>query len=245
MDTLSGAPTPNSSFGLAKTEPLATWSLVLGILSLVCFGVLAGIPAIVLGKSAHTKIDNSNGLLVGREMATIGIVLGWLSVAMTVCAIIFVILIMVGTFSLAFLAQKTPQFQQMTAQPMVEAARSRVQSAYLRYRQENGNIPSLAAGEDEEVNTNTLFAALSTADADGVPYYSTTDAGIHINGIPYDTWGQPLHFAVDLNGDGKVTLHGINIPGSLVTWSSGPNGKDDHGTGDDVISWPLSPRSEN
>src|SRR6266511_5671918 len=99
MDTLSGAPTPNSSFGLAKTEPLATWSLVLGILSLVCFGVLAGIPAIVLGKSAHTKIDNSNGLLVGREMATIGIVLGWLSVAMTVCAIIFVILIMVGTFS--------------------------------------------------------------------------------------------------------------------------------------------------
>jgi Domain of unknown function (DUF4190) len=241
MNTLPGSPTPNSSFGLPKTEPLATWSLVLGILSLACFSVLAGIPAIVLGKSARTKIDNSNGLLVGSEMATIGIVLGWVSIGITIASMVFMVLVMAGTVSLAFLAQKAPKFQQMAAQPTVEAAGSRVQTAYLRYLREHGSIPSLAAGEDEEVDTNTLIAALSTADANGVPYYSTTGTGIHFNGIPCDTWGQPLHFAIDLNGDGKVTVHGIDLPRSFVTWSSGPNGRNDHGTLDDVITWLPSP----
>src|SRR4030095_14347433 len=127
MNTPPGFPPPNATFGLPKTEPLATWSLVLGILSLACLSVLAGIPAIVLGKSAHTKIDNSNGWLVGREMATIGVVLGWISVGMTLLSIIFVMLMMAGTLSLAFLATKAPKVQEMAAQSAVEAVHSRVQ----------------------------------------------------------------------------------------------------------------------
>ena len=33
----------------AKTSAQAIWSLVLGILSFICFGLFAGIPAVICG----------------------------------------------------------------------------------------------------------------------------------------------------------------------------------------------------
>ena len=53
----------------------AIWALVLGILGLLCCGIL-GIPAIILGKQAQKEIDSSGGMQTGRGMATAGFVLG-------------------------------------------------------------------------------------------------------------------------------------------------------------------------
>lgn len=58
----------------------ATWSLVLGILSLVCCGVLTGIPAIILGRQARAQ--GAGGA------ARAGEILGYLSIAVTVLWII-------------------------------------------------------------------------------------------------------------------------------------------------------------
>lgn len=51
-------------------------SLLLGLLSLVCIGPLAGLPAIVLGAMARRDIDRSEGRLDGRGLAASGIVMG-------------------------------------------------------------------------------------------------------------------------------------------------------------------------
>ena len=59
------------------SEPLATWSLVLGLLGLLCLGMLAGIPAIVCGHLALSNI-NRNPILQGRGSATAGLILGYL-----------------------------------------------------------------------------------------------------------------------------------------------------------------------
>jgi hypothetical protein len=59
------------------SEPLATWSLVLGLLGLFCLGMLAGIPAIVCGHLAISNI-NRNPVLLGRGSATAGLILGYL-----------------------------------------------------------------------------------------------------------------------------------------------------------------------
>jgi hypothetical protein len=65
-----GAPPGNNS--------KAIWSLVLGILGILCCGIL-GIPALILGKQAQNEIDRSGGTQTGRGLATAGFVLGILA----------------------------------------------------------------------------------------------------------------------------------------------------------------------
>src|ERR1043166_7651384 len=48
----SGAPSPPVQRAGAEKKGLAITSFVLGVLSLVCFGLLAGIPAIICGHIA-------------------------------------------------------------------------------------------------------------------------------------------------------------------------------------------------
>ena len=71
---------------VGTTSKKAKWSLVLGILS-ICIGVLGGIPAIILGTLALRDIRQQSGRLEGRRLATAGIVLGGLSVAISAMAI--------------------------------------------------------------------------------------------------------------------------------------------------------------
>jgi type IV pilus assembly protein PilA len=71
--------------GQQESEGKATASMVLGILSLVffgCFGVLAGIPAVILGHIAKSNIRKSGGRLTGDGKATAGLVMGYISIAL-------------------------------------------------------------------------------------------------------------------------------------------------------------------
>jgi len=51
-------------------------ALVLGLLSVTCMGLFAGIPAIVIGAMSRKEIERSQGTLTGRGMAAAGIVAG-------------------------------------------------------------------------------------------------------------------------------------------------------------------------
>jgi type IV pilus assembly protein PilA len=64
-----------------QTDGKATASLVLGILSLLCLSILAGIPAVILGHMSKANIRRSMGRLKGDGMATAGLVMGYLSAA--------------------------------------------------------------------------------------------------------------------------------------------------------------------
>lgn len=65
------------------TEGKATLSLVMGILSLFCFGALTGIPAVVLGFMSRRDITRSGGALGGGGIAVGGIVTGALGTLAT------------------------------------------------------------------------------------------------------------------------------------------------------------------
>jgi hypothetical protein len=66
--------------------------MILGILSLVCFGLLAGIPAIILGHMAKNEIDASGGMQEGRGMAQAGFIMGIISTVLSVLgAIIWIV----------------------------------------------------------------------------------------------------------------------------------------------------------
>ncbi|HEX7285628.1 MAG TPA: DUF4190 domain-containing protein [Candidatus Angelobacter sp.] len=75
-------PPPQGRYaGPAETDGKATGSLVLGILSLVGFSILAGIPAVILGHISRKNIRESMGRLQGEGMALAGLIMGYISLA--------------------------------------------------------------------------------------------------------------------------------------------------------------------
>ena len=81
----------------AKTNQKALWSMILGILGLVCCGLFAGIPALILGNIAKKEIASSGGTQAGSGMAQAGVILGIIAIAISVLGII---LFAVGAFTL-------------------------------------------------------------------------------------------------------------------------------------------------
>jgi hypothetical protein len=80
-----GAPQPGYGGPAGQTNKKAIWSLVTGILGLLCCGLL-GIAGIVLGQQAKGEIDRTGE--GGRGMATAGVILGALALVWMVISII-------------------------------------------------------------------------------------------------------------------------------------------------------------
>ncbi|MBC8094837.1 MAG: DUF4190 domain-containing protein [Akkermansiaceae bacterium] len=87
----SNAPTP-------KTSALAIWSLVLGVLSLVCCSIFAAVPGVICGHKALSRIKNSMGILEGRGLAISGLVTSYLGIALAVFIIPMLLAIAIPNF---------------------------------------------------------------------------------------------------------------------------------------------------
>lgn len=68
--------------GPQQTEGKALASLIFGILSVLCLGVFAGIPAVILGHMAKSNIAKSMGRLKGEGMALAGLIMGYISIVL-------------------------------------------------------------------------------------------------------------------------------------------------------------------
>ena len=66
------------------TSNLAVISLVAGVLGLTFFPLLGSIVAVITGPMAKKEIIESGGELSGDGMATAGMVLGWIAIALMV-----------------------------------------------------------------------------------------------------------------------------------------------------------------
>lgn len=67
---------------------LAITSLVLGIFSVLCFGILAGIPAIVTGHVARGRVRREPTRFGGAGVGLAGLILGYLSILETVVVVL-------------------------------------------------------------------------------------------------------------------------------------------------------------
>lgn len=94
-----GAQTPGGAYGgQAQQNQKALWSMILGILGLVCCGLFAGIPAIILGHMAKKEIDTAPGQ-TGRGMAQAGFIMGIISVVLSIVGIIVYVAIIGAAIS--------------------------------------------------------------------------------------------------------------------------------------------------
>jgi prepilin-type processing-associated H-X9-DG protein len=79
---------PGTPMPKRETPGIAIASLVCGILSWVCAGPLAAIPAVITGHMALGRIKRSAGALGGRGMAIAGLILGYASIVVMIAAIV-------------------------------------------------------------------------------------------------------------------------------------------------------------
>ena len=84
-----------------ETCKLATWSLILGILSLVCCGPVTAIPAVICGHMALGRIRSSGGALAGEGLAVGGLVVGYIGIVIGILAVILGIAVAVPAFAKA------------------------------------------------------------------------------------------------------------------------------------------------
>lgn len=70
-----------------KTSGAAIASLITGICSITCLGLIAGIPAIICGHIARKNINAAPLLLKGKGMALAGLIMGYFSIVITVVAV--------------------------------------------------------------------------------------------------------------------------------------------------------------
>ncbi len=78
---------------MTQTSNLATFALILGILSWIFLPFVAAIGAVITGHIGRRQIRESNGQLTGEGLATAGLVLGYLNIALSlVLLVIFCVL---------------------------------------------------------------------------------------------------------------------------------------------------------
>jgi hypothetical protein len=88
-----GTPLPPSVAYPRHTNGYAIAAMVLGIAGFVAIPLLGHILAVVFGYIGKGQIDRSSGAEEGRGMAIAGLVLGWIGIALSILAIIAIIIV--------------------------------------------------------------------------------------------------------------------------------------------------------
>lgn len=74
------------------TEPLAIWSFVMSLCSLLCCGLLLGIPGVICGHLALSNIG-SKPYLQGKGFAIAGLIIGYISIAFWILYLAFFVVV--------------------------------------------------------------------------------------------------------------------------------------------------------
>ena len=80
----------------AEINGSAIASLILGILAVTFAGPLAGVPAVICGHIALNRIRRSRRVLAGEGMAIAGLVLGYISIALTAIVLVLLFIFVLG-----------------------------------------------------------------------------------------------------------------------------------------------------
>ena len=80
-------PPPAVTQTVPRTPAVAIWSLILAVVSFTCGWLFTAIPAVICGHIARSKIRKSGGALGGRGIATAGLILGYIALAVGIMGV--------------------------------------------------------------------------------------------------------------------------------------------------------------
>jgi uncharacterized membrane protein len=106
---------PQNDFQSQDTSSWAIISLIGGIVSFLFAPFIGSVVAIIAGYTAKKEIRQSNGRLSGDGLATAGLIIGWVNVALSLIACLFIILVVTGVFgSIALCGPLTGLFESIS-----------------------------------------------------------------------------------------------------------------------------------
>ena len=163
-------PPPMSPAPFSKNSGMAVASLVLGIVSIVlCLGPLTGIPAIICGHMALSRIRGSNGLLRGSGMATAGLAIGYCSFAM------IIVVGMLSAIAIPNFIKARAQAQQNACIFQLKSIESAKEIWALENKKQPGAVPTDADlfGMDKQVSVKPVCPAGGTYSLNAVGQKAT------------------------------------------------------------------------
>lgn len=83
-----------------KTSGLAIASLICGISAVILPIFFNSIAAVITGHMAKKEINASNGTITGGGMATAGLILGWIQIALFVLAVVVIVFLTISAPSI-------------------------------------------------------------------------------------------------------------------------------------------------
>jgi hypothetical protein len=83
-----------------KSSGLALASLICGVSGVVLPLFFNSIAAVITGSMAKKEINASNGTITGGGMATAGLILGWIQIALFILAVVVIAVLAISAPSL-------------------------------------------------------------------------------------------------------------------------------------------------
>jgi predicted lipid-binding transport protein (Tim44 family) len=115
---------------------LALASLILGICSFaLCLGPLAGIPAVICGHMAFSRIKQVGGALTGSGVATAGLITGYLSIAL------IPLIGLLASIAIPNFVRARQQAQYMACQSSLKSIQASKEVWALEKRKGNYDVP--------------------------------------------------------------------------------------------------------
>jgi uncharacterized membrane protein len=103
---------PQDSFQPQDTSTWAIVSLIGGVVSFLFAPFIGSVVALIAGYTAKKEIRESNGRLSGDGLATAGLIIGWVNIALSLIACVFIVLVITGVFgSIALCGPLTGLFE--------------------------------------------------------------------------------------------------------------------------------------
>lgn len=220
-----------------QTSRLAVWSLVLGCLGLGgLFGMVAlgisAIAAIICGHLSRREIRSSRGVMAGRGIATVGLLLGYAGLALTAAA---------------FAEWKAVMGRARSVTAM--ATTITIESAVNNFCTEYNTMPSEIVLTDTSKDVSlmkTLRGEDPARNSRNIQFLPVKEAKNNKNGLDpvtsqlFDPWGRGYQVVLDTRQTEELTVTRGGITETLkgrrvAVFSLGIDGV--AGTADDVRTW--------
>jgi len=127
------------------------------------------------------------------------------------------------------------------AQTMVSGLSNAIKAYYNEY----SKYPGQASGDktDKQYGSggtanNAVIKVLTGDNPRKIPFFEVTSTSTNSVGDLIDPWDTPVSIVMDFDFDNDCQAGGINVGGKgVAVWSYGPDGQNDKGADDDIISW--------
>jgi type II secretory pathway pseudopilin PulG len=239
---------PQISEEKAPTSGLAIASLVLSLLGI-------GLPAVICGHIALSKIKKSFGAMGGRGLALAGLIIGYISILVSV--LVFVAVLIPAMNGVSQQAEKTSA---MSSAYSLENSISSYFTEYRKYPVEAGTSESDVILSDHRLMDTLLgsdpatepgglnprgiafFVGKSAQSMGDGKYRSGVQLGEGGVGELWDPWGNHYRVQLDLDYNSRIEKpvwdsenSTDTLPKSILVWSLGRDGIE--GTADDIRTW--------